>query len=87
MSHFLKIYCHLRSGEATSTAGPFECSEVSIQASPAVLRRLADFLERASRALPPSADAFGHVHLRDEWREWEADFPDVVAVSPPAQNG
>jgi hypothetical protein len=59
--------------------GPAELSEVSFQASPEFLRRVAEHLLGAASAIETDQQ-FDHVHLQDEWPSWSEEMPDVVVV-------
>jgi hypothetical protein len=79
MSLFFKTYCYLNVG---SSDGPLECSEITLQASPDILRKIAEFLVLSAEKIEDSKDAEGiHFHLRDEWKEWSQEFPDLIVVS------
>lgn len=76
----LKAYCHTDQ-TLESCDAPIECREIAIQASPYVLRQLADFLLRAADKFDENPDIGpDHFHFRDEWENWNAECVDVVAV-------
>ena len=82
---FLKAYCYLKD-DLISTEGPLECAEVSFQATPDILRQLADFMIKCAEKIEMSKGEMQHVHLQDEWKKWNQDYPDVIAVSPPKES-
>jgi hypothetical protein len=83
---FFKIYCHLRADASVgATDQPLECSEVSVQASPRVLRQIATFFEKSARTLEESKEDFAHVHFQDDWKEWRPELPDLIAICPPKE--
>lgn len=78
MSKFFKIYCYTKNDPEALA----ECSEVSIQASPEVLRELSSFLRNAADKLERSSGNIDHIHLQDETKSRSDEFPDVIAVLP-----
>ncbi|MEW6373444.1 MAG: hypothetical protein AB1584_21190 [Pseudomonadota bacterium] len=86
MDKFLKIFAHSQES-ANADTFPFECTEISLQATPEALRQIAEFILSAAarlEALPVSQDA--HFHLQDEWEDWQFGDPDVVVVSAPSSS-
>jgi len=59
-------------------------SEVTFQASPAALRKVAAFLLREADEMANRGERYGHGHLQDLEREWfkQAVMPDVIVVQP-----
>ena len=77
---FLKAYCHSKE-TSESLQVPIECTEVTFHASPAALRKIAEFLiECAQRFEDGAAGTPDHLHLRDSWKAWKAAYPDVIAM-------
>lgn len=58
---------------------PMGLQEVTIQASPETLLRIADFLQYAARRMQESGSAFGHEHLSDYDRELRIHRADIIA--------
>lgn len=83
---FLKAYGALR-GQEEMQAEPAEFACVSVQASPEVLRQLAEFFSTCADRieLARSTDPMMHFHLRDDWEKWRPTFADFVVVPPPAR--
>lgn len=79
MDQFFKAYCYLREG---SSKGPLECSEVTLQANPDILREVAKFLMESAAKIEASPGGDMHFHLQDEWKKWKQEFPDLIVVSP-----
>jgi hypothetical protein len=79
MKQFFKAYCYLREGSAKE---PLECSEVTLQANPDILREVAKFLMESASKIEASTDGDMHFHLQDEWKKWNQEFPDLIIVSP-----
>jgi hypothetical protein len=79
MNRFFKAYCYLREG---SSEGPLECSEISLQATPDILRQVAAFLVESAEKIEASKDGGQiHFHLQDEWKKWSQEFPDLIVLS------
>lgn len=79
MSRVFKAYCYLRE---QSTEGPLECSEITLQASPDVLREVAQFLMDSAKKIEASSASDLHFHLQDEWKKWKPEFPDMIVFTP-----
>jgi hypothetical protein len=58
---------------------PLVLTEVSVVASAATLRRLAEFIHHAADELERTGTAFGHEHFKDYAQEMRSG-PDVVVV-------
>jgi len=58
-----------------------EMAEVSFLADPEQLRQVARLLLKAADQIEAGGKAFDHLQLRDEWRGWNANLPDVVVVN------
>ncbi len=71
----MKIFGFLIAGKVEI---PDELSEVSLQATPAELRRIARFLEQCAATMETHPD-FGHAHLKDT-DEAMKEGPDVIVV-------
>jgi hypothetical protein len=78
----IKAYCHT-SDTLELDAQPLECCEVSIIASPFVLREIAAFLLRSADKFEERlSDVPDHFHLRDEWVNWdESESVDLIVVA------
>ena len=61
--------------------GPLPLSEISFWGEPEVLREIAKFIELMANEIQCNPD-FDHKHLRDSWREWQDDYPDVIIGRP-----
>jgi hypothetical protein len=61
-------------------------SEVTFEASPIELRRIAAFLHIQADEMAKSGDDYGHRHLQDDEREWfkKESLPDVIVARPPS---
>lgn len=66
-------------GDGIERDSPVELREVTLRASPEVLREIAKFLESAAGEIANGAE---HLHLRDEWSGWPQGAPDIVAFRP-----
>jgi hypothetical protein len=67
--------------------GLLELREVSFEASPAVLRELAQFLKTSADLLDAGTFRHTHLHIGSVIRDWDRRFPgkDVI-VCPPIQD-
>ena len=85
MNPFFKAYCYPREG-AVSLKEPTECAEISLQATPDVLRQVAAFMMNCALRIEASqSENIEHFHLQDEWTVWSQTYPDVIVVSPPSE--
>ena len=73
------LHGHLESPSESDR--PLRLSEVTIQASPVVLREIAAFLTSTASAME-SEGGIGHVHFRDQWRGWSEADGDLVVADP-----
>lgn len=66
-----------------------DVEDLSIVVTPSELLELATFFAAAAKAISPQSpndpDSW-HLHLRDEWREWQEHMSDVVVSLEPAGN-
>ncbi len=69
----LRAYGYPRNDDVRES--PLELSEVTFSASPELLRELAKFLEEAAAQI---ADGAQHVHLRDQWSDWQEAGADLI---------
>ena len=75
----MKIYGY--SNNVDTEKGPLEMSEISFCADPEDLRVVALFLSQRADEMD-NHSGFGHSHLRDSWKDWSDDFPDVIVLKP-----
>lgn len=59
---------------------PLRLREVSLVASPQLLRALAAFLSRAAETIEAAPGRFGHAHFRDEFPGWQPELADVIVI-------
>ena len=52
-----------------------EC--IGISAKPEILRAIAKFLSDSADELEEMGSDFGHLHLMDEWENWQNGYPDI----------
>jgi len=57
-----------------------EMEEVTIQADPDLLRKIAHFLLSSADQIEKHGTNYGHDHFRDKFKEVEKHFPDIVVV-------
>jgi hypothetical protein len=76
----MKVFGHIQQHHVAE--GLVELSDISLQAAPEELRRVASFLLQAAQELEKEGKSFGHSHLQDAQREWFAanSCPDVIVV-------
>ena len=57
-------------------------SEVTFQASPAALRKIAAFLLKEADEMASTGERYDHEHLQDSERDWfkNSSLPDVIVV-------
>ena len=60
---------------------PWQLEEVTFQASPAEIRRVAQFLERVAERMEEAGDKFGHDHASDLISEWDSRCDVIVCRS------
>ena len=76
-----KIYGYQK-GSATSNEIS-ELHEITIQAEPEVLRTISAMLLKSADELEESnVTDWDHIHLQDEWENWNTDHPDIIVVNP-----
>ena len=65
----------------TEIDGLMEMSDISFSASPETLRAIANFINEAANDLQDMGNEFGHVHLMDEWPDWQEGEPDIQILN------
>lgn len=85
MNDFFKAYSHARA-KTRPGARPVDCREITLQATPDILREIASFIQEAARRLETqSAGEEAHLHLRDQWKDWQETYPDIVVFAHQAE--
>ena len=74
----IQVYGYSRDDENSERS--LDLREVSFVAEPDVLRRIAEHLCQSAEEIERYGEGFDHLHLRDEWEEWEEDAADVIVV-------
>jgi hypothetical protein len=59
-----------------------ELEEMTLVGSSDEIRRVAMFLGWAADEMDRHGASFGHLHLRDWWREWNEKHVDVIVYTP-----
>jgi hypothetical protein len=65
--------------------GLVELSQVTIRATPELLREVAAFLIHCAQDMDKHHERFGHRHIQDvlkSWRTEEPERPDVIVAAP-----
>ncbi len=55
-----------------------EMSEVSFQGSSSQLVSIANFLLKYAEIMQKESHDFEHVHIKDECKDWDNSFPDII---------
>ena len=77
----MKLYGHVIPGTSKGAADPNTLTEVTLVASPAELRRIADFLLAGAASMERMGESFDHEHLSDKDRSFESS-PHLVIARP-----
>jgi hypothetical protein len=78
----MKIFGYVQTNHEPE--GLVELSEVTFQASPAVLREVAAFMIQAAKEMEQLGSRFSHSHIQDATDGWRAEQPeraDVIVAS------
>jgi hypothetical protein len=80
---FINVDQNLRmAAQDESVAEADELTEVTVVADPAVLRRIAAHLLLSADEIERHGELFDHLHLRDEWSEWDEEDADIIVARP-----
>ena len=80
MNDVLRVYCNINDA-SRSVQGPLACAEVTFYASPAMLRKIGEFLVQCANKFDiEPMESPDHIHFRDSWKVWNTDYPDVIAM-------
>ncbi len=66
----------------TDIEGLMKLRDIGISAAPDTLRAVAKFLHTAADELEEMGEGFGHLHLMDEWEDWNENVTDIQVVNP-----
>ena len=66
----MKLYGYSDKGMRNEDIVPAELAEVTVNGTPAELRRLADFLRLCASEMERMGEAYGHIHLSDHMKEF-----------------
>ena len=75
----MHIYGYENTGQPFGTVVPALLAEVTLNATPAELRAMADFLKGGADEMDRTGDVFDHVHLSDRMTQFETSPHFVVA--------
>ncbi len=79
----MKLLGYLDTASDEESASPSALSEVTLLASPAELRAIADFLQTTADGMEERGDRWEHDHLADRHREFGTS-PQFVVFNPAA---
>ncbi len=65
-----------------SKQGLLRMREVTVNASPELLRNIAKFLMDAADRLENKGDTFDHMHVDQSIKTWKRSWPQLVVVNP-----
>lgn len=72
----MKFYGYTVNGNLTEEL--LELEEITIQAKPDFLRKVAEFITRAADLMDEHGANFGHEHLKDFLQDVSWDGPDII---------
>jgi len=78
----MKLYGYTESAQAAEVVVPEALAEVSLVATPAELRALAEFLSECATEMETMGNVFDHVHLGDRVKAFRNAPHFVVARDP-----
>lgn len=73
----MKIYGYAKDGMNLQ-----ELVEVTFQAEPNQLRKIASFLTETAQGLEQERDLFGHGHAKDYCEKWPDEYPEIIVFKP-----
>lgn len=73
----MKIYGYPKDGNDLQ-----ELIEVTFQAQPDQLRKLASFLSEMAQGLEEDRESFGHGHAKDYCENWSDEYPEIIVFKP-----
>jgi hypothetical protein len=75
----MHIYGYEVTGQPCGAAVPALLAEITLNATPAELRAMADFLQGCADEMDRMGEEFDHVHLSDRLKQFDASPHFVVA--------
>jgi len=75
----MKAYGHIV--KEIDRTGLCELKDVSFKASPNVLRSMAALFLKGADLMDKNGKKFEGLHLKDSWKQWRDDYPDVIIVN------
>ena len=73
----MKVYGYPKGGNDLQ-----ELVEITLQAEPMQLRKLASFLLEMAQDLEANKDSFDHGHVKDYVEGWPDDNPEIIVFQP-----
>lgn len=75
----MKLYGYPDEGLTVEEIVPAKLAEVTVNATPAELRRMAEFLRFCANEMDRMGDAYGHIHLSDHMKDFR-NSPQFVVM-------
>jgi hypothetical protein len=80
----MKLYGYPDEGLPIEEIVPAELAEVTVNATPAELRSMAEFLRSCANEMDRMGDTYGHIHLSDHMKDFR-DSPQFVVMRTPSE--
>ena len=80
----MKLYGYSDEGLPVKDIVPVELAEVTVNGTPAELRRIADFLRFCANEMERMGEAYGHIHLSDHMKDFRSS-PQLVVMRTPSE--
>jgi len=74
----MKIYGYATGTRGAALESSTALAEITLCATPAELRRMAQFMAACAEEMERMGEAYGHVHLGDRMKEFDGTSPHVV---------
>ncbi len=78
----MKLFGYPDQGLPIDEIVPAKLAEVTVNATPRELRRMAEFLQFCASEMDRMGDAYGHIHLSDHMKEFRTSSEFVVMRTP-----
>lgn len=80
----MKLYGYPDEGRPVEEIVPAELAEVTVNATPRELRRMAEFLQFCANEMDRMGNAYGHIHLSDHMKDFRTS-PQFVVMRTPSE--
>jgi hypothetical protein len=64
-------------------SNPQELTKITLQVSPAKLRIIANFFNKAANDMEVMGKRFGHEYIQDFMEDWPSDNTDIIIIQDP----